>query len=141
MDLKTHGQLVADAKELKKLDQQIVKSLEDGNGKDLPRFIVEFSELRKQVKTALIDFPVAQIHDSAALEVLSKINQNEYFEADKIVLAINTQTGESVALEALEPDDIDELSSKLYEWFSHYEYIEGLYDIGSLIVGVCVPPR
>lgn len=96
--------------------------------------------MRKRVKTTLLDFPVAQIHDPGARELLSRINQNDHFEADKIVLAMNTEPGEFVTLENLDAADINRLSSKLYEWFSHYEYIEGLYEIGSLVVGVSVPP-
>jgi hypothetical protein len=139
MDLKTHGQLVEDVRALKRLDEYIVTALENFDVEDLGRSIVEFSEMRKRVKTTLLDFSVAQIHDPAARELLSRINQNDHFEADKIVLAMNTESGRSIRLEHLEDADIDKLSSKLYEWFSHYEYIEGLYEIGSLIVGVSVP--
>jgi hypothetical protein len=139
MDAKTHGQLVVDARELKKLDQGVEEALRNFNVRNLSRSIVAFSELRKQIKTTLLDFPVAQIHDPAALEVLSQVNQNASFEADKIVSAINSRSTETVVLDRLEADDIDNLSSKLHEWFSHHDYIEGLYEIGSLIVGGRVP--
>ena len=134
-----HAQIVADAKELKRLDQSVVKAIVDLDKENLTKIMLQFSELKKQVKTTLIDFPVAKVHDPAAREILIKVNQNELFQTDQVLQKLNSEVGETLNLDALDDVEIEALSSKFYESFSHYEYIEGLFEIGSLIVAVSVP--
>jgi hypothetical protein len=100
---------------------------------------VTFAVLRKKIKKDLIDYPAAKIHDTQAQEILSKIIQEEPFQADKFLKAIENKTGESFDFDKLEYDETEELSDIFYSWFSHYEYLEGLYEIGSLIVGFSIP--
>lgn len=140
MEDAVYQRIVADARELKNLDQKVTKAIVDLNKEELPRLIVQFSELKKQLKTVLIDIPVAKIHDDFARRILVKVNQNEPFQTDRIVQAISSQVDEPVDLDELDNEEFAALAPKLYEWFSHYEYIEGLYEIGSLIVAVSVPP-
>ena len=53
---------------------------------------------------------------------------------------LESQSEEKVSLEALDDSEIEQLGSDLfYSWYSHYEYIETLYDIGSLIVSITIP--
>ncbi len=70
---------------------------------------------------------------------MRKIQQEEPFQADNILKRIETQTGESFDYDKLEYDEIEELQDLFYSWFSHYEYLEGLYEIGSLVIGFSIP--
>ncbi|MBE9547337.1 MAG: hypothetical protein IMF10_07575 [Proteobacteria bacterium] len=131
--------LTQDAIKLKRIDQLIVKLILEWNIDELFKTIQEFMDLRKKIKKDLIDYPTAKIHDTQAQEILSKIIQEEPFQADNFLKALENKTGESYDFDKLEYDEIEELSDLFYSWFSHYEYLEGLYEIGSLIVGFSIP--
>lgn len=123
------AQLTQDALRLKELDKLSVKFVLEGNRKELVRTLTEFIELKKKIKKNLIECPIAKIHNKIAQEVLKKISQEEIFQTEKIL-------GSS---DELDFDEKDELRDLFYSWFSHFEYLEGLYEIGSLVVGYSVP--
>jgi len=133
------GVLRQDAIELKKLDKQAVKLVLEWNIEELFETLQKYMDLKKKIKKNLIDYPIANIHDNAAQEILRKIQQEEPFQADNILKGIETQTGKSFDYDKLEYDEMEELQDLFYSWFSHYEYLEGLYEIGSLIVRFSIP--
>lgn len=131
--------LTQDAINLKKLDRLAVKLVLEWNIEELFKTLQDFVDLKKKIKKNLIDYPIAKIHNNLAQEVLRKISQEELFQADNILQGIENQTGESFEFDKLDYDELEELSDLFYSWFSHYRYLEGLYEIGSLIVGFSVP--
>jgi len=133
------SQITQDALELTKLNRMVVKFVVEWNPNELSKTLQKYIEIKKKIKTALIDNPVVKIHDRAAQDVLNKLYQDD-FPADKIIKIFESQSQESVRLDGLDEAEIEELGSDLfYSWYSHYEYIEALFDIGSLIVGISIP--
>jgi hypothetical protein len=125
---------------LDRLNRDVVKAVVEWNPDNIGKSLKEYIATKVKIKTALIDFSVAKIHDHLAKNVLSKIGQGEPFQADKIIKMLESQSEEKVSLEALDDSEIEQLGSDLfYSWYSHYEYIEALYDIGSLIVSITIP--
>jgi len=133
------GILRQDAIKLKKLNKLSVKLILEWDIEKLAEVLQNYIDLKKEIKKNLIDYPIANIHDIAAQEILRKIQQEEPFQADNILKTFEYQMGESFEYDKLDYEDIEELSDLFYSWFSHHEYLEGLYEIGSLIVGFSVP--
>lgn len=97
-------------------------------------------ETKKRIKTQLLEIPTPKIHDREALAILQRLSEGENLPADNIVTALEEMAGVQGSLTALSEEDIESLGSDLfYSWFSHYEYIEGLYEMGSLVVSISVP--
>ena len=140
MNCVIEAQLTQDAIKLDRLNRDVVKAVVEWNPDNISKSLKEYIDTKVKIKTALIDFPVAKIHDHLAKNVLSKIGQGESFQADNIIKMLESQSEEEVSLEALDDSEIEQLGSDLfYSWYSHYEYIEALYDIGSLIVSITIP--
>jgi len=140
MNSSIEAQLTQDAIKLDRLNRDVVKAVVECNPDNIGKSLKEYIDTKVKIKTALIDFPVAKIHDHLAKNVLSKIGQGESFQADNIIKMLESQSEEKVSLEALDDSEIEQLGSDLfYSWYSHYEYIEALYDIGSLIVSITIP--
>ncbi len=140
MNSAIEGQLTQNAIKLEKLNRAVVKAVIEWNTDNLSKSLQEYVDLKIKIKTALIDYPVAKIHDHLAKDVLRKIGQGESFQADNLIKILESQSQEAVSLEELDEAEIEKLGSDLfYSWYSHFEYIEALYDIGSLIVSITIP--
>jgi len=140
MNSTTEAQLTQNAIKLDRLNREVVKAVIEWNPDNIGKVLQEYVDTRRRIKTALIDYPVAKIHDYRAKNVLSKIGQGESFQADNIIKMLESQSQENMSLEALDDSEIEQLGSDLfYSWYSHYEYIEAFYDIGSLIVSITIP--
>lgn len=135
------------ALKLIKLDKDIIKAVINKDDK-LLELIIEFVVFKKGIKLSLTDIPfsVTKTHDKKAREIIQKISLGEPLplQADDIARrfekSYESSTGEKLNLNALSGDELDEMVSDLfYSWFSPQAYIEGLYEIGSLTVGVTVP--
>lgn len=143
MDSEFNLELTKNALRLKEVNRLIVKSVTEGKTEDLYKLLGEFLILKKNIKVSLIDtaISVVEISDKIAQNIIRKINDKWVFEADKIIKVLEGRIGIKLNFDELGEEDIEELGSDLfYSWFSHYEYVEGLYNIGSLIVGISVPP-
>lgn len=140
MNSSIEAQLTENAIKLDRLNRDVVKAVVEWNPDNIGKSLKEYIDTKVKIKTALIDFPVAKIHDHLAKNVLSKIGQGESFQADNIIKILESQSEEKVSLERLDDTEIEQLGSDLfYSWYSHYEYIQALYDIGSLIVSITIP--
>lgn len=131
--------LTKDALALKKLDREVVKTILEGNIENFGKTLDEFFVLKRKIKKSLIENEAVKIFDNKAQEILTKINQDEPFQAEKLVKGLENHSGEKLEFDKLDDAEIEELADVFYSWFSHYEYLEGLYEIGSLIVGISVP--
>ena len=140
MNSAIEAQLTQNAIKLDKLNRAVVKAVIEWNPDNLWKSLKEYVDTKVKIKTALIDYPVAKIHDHLAKDVLRKIGQGEPFQADNLIRVFESQSQEPVSLKAIDDAEIEKLGSDLfYSWYSHYEYIEALYDIGSLIVSITIP--
>ena len=139
MKASIEGQITQDALELIKLNRMVVKFVVEWNIEELFSSLDRYIQVKKKIKTSLIDNPVVKIHDRAAQDVLKKLT-HDGFQADELIRKFESKSQESVSLDGLSEAEIEELGSDLfYSWYSHYEYIEALFDIGSLIVGISIP--
>ncbi len=140
MNSTIEAQLTQDAIKLDRINREVVKAVIEWNPDNIGKSLKEYVDTKVKIKTALIDYPVAKIHDHLAKNVLIKIGQGESFQADNIIKMLESQSQEKVSLEALDDSEVEQLGLDLfYSWYSHYEYIEALYDIGSLIVSITIP--
>lgn len=140
MDIKIESKLVQNALRLREVNRLAVKAVTEGNVEKLYELLFEFGNLKKEIKAASIEVPVAKIHDRGAQEVMQKISLEEPLPADDLIKALEGATGEELNLDGLDEDEIEEMGWDLfYSWYSHYEYIKSLYSIGSLILGISVP--
>ena len=85
--------------------------------------------------------PAIRVRNKKAQEVLRKISEGIDLPSDDLIRRIEAKVGADESIDDLTDADIEELGDELfYSWYSHYEYIKGLNEIGSLILGIAVPP-
>jgi hypothetical protein len=134
--------LQSDALRLEELNRFMVKAVIDSDMDALNKLLPEYIEVRKRVKTQLMDNPAPQIHNRKALDVLQQLSEDKTLAADRIVSKLEDTMDVSGQLMELTEEEIETLGiQKFYSWFSHYDYIQCLYEIGSLILGITVPPH
>lgn len=140
MGVKMGIDLTKSALRLKEINRLAVKAAIEGSLDQLLNLLDEFRNLKKFIKIGLIDTSISKVDDKDAQNIINRIVSEYLFEADKMIAKIENVTGEEYNVSNLEPDETDQLESDLfYSWFSGYEYINGLYEIGALILGVTVP--
>lgn len=132
--------LQKDALEMRRLNRLMVKAVAESDLSSLQKILPEYLETKKRIKAQLLEIPTPKIHDRQALGILRRLSEGVNLPADNIVTALEEMAGVQGSLTALGEEDIESLGSDLfYSWFSHYEYIEGLYEMGSLVVSISVP--
>ncbi len=132
--------LLQNALKLKESNKLVIQAIADCNVDQFGKLLDDFIKLKKTIRADLIDRDVVRIDDKKAQEILRKISWGEDFPADQMLKAIAETTGEELDLNLLEDYEIEEMGSNLfYSWYSHYEYINNLYSIGVLVVGISVP--
>lgn len=129
--------LLKKASRVKELNKLVIKAVAEWDIEQLAKYVDEYRELKKEIKSVLMEHPVVNIpdiRDKYAREILQKISSGEILPVER---AFQGSILEEYFIDKLEEDEIEQLGSDLfYSWFSHYEYIEGLYNIGSLILAV-----
>jgi len=143
---KIEGELISKALQVAELNKSAVRSVIDNDLDKLFSFLKEIGALKRWIKTTLIDHPVATIHDKKAQEILRKISSGEEMPADRMIKHMEEWTGQNLSYDGVfdgmdEKEIWDMGSEQFYSWFSHSEYIEGLFNISALILGVSVPSQ
>ena len=127
--------IVQKALRLKELDKLIIKAIANLEVEQLPKYIGEFGDLKKQIRSYGLEHPVVFLQDLDNLEIRSiiqKIISGEPFQVEK---ALSNSPIEEFLKGELDEIEIDDLGSELfYSWYSHSEYIRGLYEIGALTI-------
>lgn len=125
---------------MNEVNRLVVKAVTKGQSKEMLKLLDEFRLLKKTLKIGLIDTSIPKINDKKAKEVMHRIIAEHVFEADKIIAHFEGVSGEKLNVNELDPEETDQLESDLfYSWFSGYEYVNGLYEIGTVILGTAVP--
>lgn len=107
---------------------------------ELAHALGAYMELRKALKTRMLDESVAVVADPDAAEILRKITMGDGLPSDKIIERIFAHTGEDIKIHEFDCEEIEELGSELfYSWFSHYEYVLGLAELRPLILRAAIP--
>jgi hypothetical protein len=133
--------IVEDALRLSDLNRSIIKAIVEGQTGGLFELLKNYSELKKKIKITILDYPVIRVQHPVAKEILEKVATGRLLQSDKVIrnlLDLQDDPASDVD-DDLDFDEIEELRDVLYSWFSHYEYVRGLYAIGALVVGITVP--
>jgi hypothetical protein len=131
--------LESDAHRLYELNRLFVKAVVESDKNELQRVVPEYVMIKKRLKSNFMGNPAVCVNDSKALSVLQKIAEDKNLPADDIIAALDMPDA-SESFMSLSYEEIEEYGSDIfYSWFSHHEYIRGLYEIGSLIIGLSVP--
>jgi hypothetical protein len=127
--------VVANAARLHELDRLIVKAVVEWDTEALAAILTEFRELKTATRLALIDTPVNLLPDIADEQVRSLLQRISAGQPLPVEQALTgTQVG-ALLNSSLSEQEIEELGSTLlYSWMSHYEFVEALYEIGSIIL-------
>jgi len=125
-------EIVKKSLRLKELDKLIIKSIAKLEIEQLPKYMVEFHDLKKQIKKYVLENPVIDLKSIEKPEVSSIIQlivAGEPLQVEKVLAASSFLKGE------LDEVDLDELGSDLfYSWFCSDDYIRGLCEIGALVI-------
>ncbi len=138
--LKAELALTRKALRLETLDKLVIKSVLESKGGQWTDAITEFYGLKRELKKYLMDRPIVKVADKNAQKILLKISKNELFVSDKLLKHLEGISQVDLNIDSLSEDEIEELGSLMFQsWFSKYEYVQGMYDISPLIVGITVP--
>ena len=146
MNQQTQAELIKKALSLKELDKSIIKCIAEGQTEKLLDLISEYVSSKKWIKTVLMDIPfsVIKIDNPVAKIIIQKISVDKELNSDNVIKKIekgfSQLKGQEIKLTTLTDDEISELESDLfYSWFSSYDYVRNLYEIGSLTLGISFP--
>lgn len=129
-----------DALRLAELDRKVVRALFEWNTEELSHALVAYIDLRKNLKTRLLDASAIQLEDADASAVLRKISTGDGLPSDKVIDRLTAHSGEEISVEELGDEELWQLGSDLfYSWFSHDDYIHGLAELRPIILRVAVP--
>jgi len=125
--------MIQRALRLKELDKLIIKATATADVNHLIEYIVEFNTAKKLIRSYALEHPLLnmqEIADPNVSLIIQKVMSGEPFSVEK---AMSGSTIEEFLKGELDENDIENLGSDLfYSWFSHYEYLQGLYEIGAL---------
>jgi hypothetical protein len=129
--------VVANAGRLNELDRLIVKAVVEWDTDALARMLTEFRELKTATRLALLNAPVnplPNITDVSVRGLLQRISSGQPLPVEQAL----SGTGVGALMDsALSEQEIEALGSELlYSWISHYEFVEALYEIGSVVLAV-----
>lgn len=132
--------LIKSALRLNEINRCIVKAVTEGSNQELFNLLEEFRYLNKSIRMDLMDTPVLKIENAEAQVIVNQIFSEHPFEADKILAHLENVLGEKLRFNELERKETDELQPDLFHsWCNAHEYIQGLYEIGALVLDVAVP--
>lgn len=134
--------LIEDILKFKEINILAIKAVAEGNIDEFVDLFEEFARLKRKIKRISIEHSVVKVNDIKAKEILRKINSNELFEFDNIINAFENGINGPINIFSLTEDEIEKLArDHFYSWFSGYDYVENLYKIGSLILGIDIPDK
>ncbi len=133
--------VVANADRLNELGRLIVKAVVEWNPEALSQLIIEFNETKTRTRVALMNAPVNSLPDIADQNVrwlLQRVSLGQLLPVEEALSGTRIDT---LFDSALTVQEIEELGPELfYSWFSHFEFVEGLYEIGSVVLATgCLP--
>lgn len=124
-----------DASRLRTLDQQIVRALVEGDKDALAAALVAYADLRKVLKTFLLDKSAAEVADGDSAQILRKIGRGDGLPSDEIISRLSAVVGEDLWTHEFDDTELEELGSELfYSWYSHHEYIRALSELRPLVL-------
>ena len=105
--------LLSKALRLKELDKLVIKSVVEWNIEQLAEYVYEYRELKKEIKTSLMEYPLVNlpdIRDKYAREILQKISAGETLPAER---AFQGSILEEYFSDELDDSEIEQLGGGL----------------------------
>jgi hypothetical protein len=128
-----------DALRLAELDRKVVRAFIESDTEEFSRALDAYIDLRKNLKTRLLDASAIQLEDTDAGAVLRKITTGDGLPTDKLIGLLAAHSGEEISIEEWAGEELSQLGSNLfYSWFNHGDYILGLAELRPLILRVAV---
>jgi hypothetical protein len=128
-------EIIQKALRLKELDKLIIKAIATSDIDHFAEHIVEFNTAKKLIRSYGLAHPLVnmqEIEDQNVHLIIQKVISGEPFSVEK---ALSGSTIEEFLKGELDENEIEKIGSDLFcSWFSHYEYIQGLYEIGALAI-------
>lgn len=124
---------------LAELDRSVIRHFMENNNHELAQAICDYVELKKEIRTWLLSFPAAHVQSKNARKIIRKISEGMKFPADKLINNLEKANDEEIKLELFTDEELREIAEDIYNpWFSYYDYVRNLLEIGSLILSVPV---
>lgn len=121
------------ALQLKNIEKEALKNFSEKNYIELLNNVEEFREIKDEIKKYILENPILNIDDKEAIKIILKINNGEDLPLEKAFK--DSWIGVNLKEELFFEPELTEIGSDVfYSWFSHYEYIKGLLEIGSLML-------
>jgi hypothetical protein len=125
--------LETQARELARLEREVVRALVEGDFDLLAGVVTQFREVRLLLAKVLAEAPAVSATDPETRTVLNRLSHGPPFTAEKVLGSITTENEEQPLLE-LTDNEVDEIGSDLmYSWINHYEYVRNLFRLNSVI--------
>ena len=129
-----------DALRLEQLDQEVVRALVERDLEALGTALDAYEELRRKLKTLLLDKSTVPMTDGNAAKVLRRIGSGEGLPSENIIDRLAAHSGEDISAHEFDDADLEELGSELfYSWYSHYEYVRALGELRPLVLRNAAP--
>ena len=125
------------------ISESIIDAIDRDDTTSFKASVLDFVKLKKEIRTSLgpegepiISFPDTKAEQ--ARQVLNDIATGKPLNVE--VLFREAGLGDLIS-DALTLEETDAIGSDIfYSWFSHHEYVEGLYEIGGLILAAGALP-
>lgn len=141
LDAKTEGELVQKALKIHDHEKSATKAVLEADIENLCKILVEFTKLKKEIKESILDIPSLTINNNQALDILRKISSDYEFQCDKYFKKIYQMEGfDWDKVELFDDEEIESIGWDIFHsWFSHYDYVESMLKINSLLLGTSIP--
>ena len=136
-------ELTTNALRIDQIDKLAVKAVIEWDTDKLFDLIEEYGELKKNIRERLLTQSSVKLSNQKAREIIRIIDSGTGLQIDAIIKLMEDKfeiEGLCNNINQLEDYKIEEIASDVYHsWFSHAEYVRGLFNINSLIFGATIP--
>ena len=141
LSAKPEGDLVKKALKIHDLDKSATKTFVNKDLKTFVLILLDFVELKKKIKRALLEISSTTINDKKALGILRNISLGIESQCDKYLKNISQMQGvDCSVLEQFNWKEMDEIGSDIFHsWFCAIDYVEGMLKISSLFLDISIP--
>lgn len=138
------NELIKMAEQLRETEREIFEAIAESNAEALAEQLERYVSLKKQIKLAMIETATLTIPGSEHREVRALLQKLKLGEPLPLEAAFAGTDAERFFRDDfdMDNDEVWDLGSDIfYSWFSHHEYVEGLYNAGTLIAAAGRLPR
>lgn len=140
MDNEEIGEMEKEALRLAELDRAVIRAMMESNHTVFTSSVADFVETRRSLRTKLMHFSAIGGLQPNAQRVLRKLSEGRKLQAQAVIEKIGSRYPNDESLLELDDSEIECLSHDLFHSrYSHYDYVEGLDQIGSLIASDDIP--